>query len=121
MIDVDVFPSDTSWLSEATTGVHQFGGGSTRKGEAPPFQEFVYFLPEREAVVDVAGLKRRGSLLALRIQPHCRFPVGRSAGIVAVRRHHLAVEFSRHGDELPLAQLGAGLAVNMLVPRPLEP
>src|SRR5712675_1010063 len=29
MIDVDVFPSDTSWLSEPTTGVHQFGGGST--------------------------------------------------------------------------------------------
>src|SRR6187401_1350395 len=28
MIDVDVFPSDTSWLSEPTTGVHQFGGGS---------------------------------------------------------------------------------------------
>jgi hypothetical protein len=23
MIDVDVFPSDTSWLSEPTTGVHQ--------------------------------------------------------------------------------------------------
>jgi hypothetical protein len=22
MIDVDVFPSDTSWLSEPTTGVH---------------------------------------------------------------------------------------------------
>jgi hypothetical protein len=30
MIDVDVFPSDTSWLSEPTTGVHQFGGGSSR-------------------------------------------------------------------------------------------
>src|SRR5216684_8785773 len=29
MIDVDVFPSDTSWLSEPTTGVHQFGGGSS--------------------------------------------------------------------------------------------
>jgi hypothetical protein len=28
MIDVDVFPSDTSWLSEPTTGVYQFGGGS---------------------------------------------------------------------------------------------
>jgi hypothetical protein len=28
MIDVDAFPSDTSWLSEPTTGVHQFGGGS---------------------------------------------------------------------------------------------
>src|SRR5450631_4367298 len=27
--DVDVFPSDTSWLSEPTTGVHQFGGGSS--------------------------------------------------------------------------------------------
>jgi hypothetical protein len=31
MIDVDVFPSDTSWLSEPTTGVHQFGGGSRGK------------------------------------------------------------------------------------------
>src|SRR5580658_8426693 len=28
MIDVDVLPFDTSWLSEPTTGVHQFGGGS---------------------------------------------------------------------------------------------
>src|ERR1700733_5297701 len=28
MIDVDAFPSDTSWLFEPTTGVHQFGGGS---------------------------------------------------------------------------------------------
>jgi hypothetical protein len=28
MTDVDVLPSDTSWLSEPTTGVHQFGGGS---------------------------------------------------------------------------------------------
>src|SRR5471032_880747 len=28
MIVVGVFPSDTSWLSEPTTGVHQFGGGS---------------------------------------------------------------------------------------------
>src|SRR5579863_8808310 len=26
--DVDVLPSDTSWLFEPTTGVHQFGGGS---------------------------------------------------------------------------------------------
>jgi hypothetical protein len=26
--DADVFPFDTSWLSEPTTGVHQFGGGS---------------------------------------------------------------------------------------------
>jgi hypothetical protein len=34
MIDVDVFPSDTSWLSEPTTGVHQFGGGS--KLRCPP-------------------------------------------------------------------------------------
>ncbi|MCU1340482.1 MAG: hypothetical protein JWO19_6063, partial [Bryobacterales bacterium] len=25
---VDVLPFDTSWLSEPTTGVHQFGGGS---------------------------------------------------------------------------------------------
>src|ERR1700677_1473885 len=30
MIDVDAFPSDTSWLFEPTTGVHQFGGGSHR-------------------------------------------------------------------------------------------
>src|ERR1700739_1956103 len=28
MTDVDVLPSDTSWLFEPTTGVHQFGGGS---------------------------------------------------------------------------------------------
>src|ERR1700675_4189052 len=28
MTDVDVLPSDTSWLSEPTTGVHQFGGVS---------------------------------------------------------------------------------------------
>jgi hypothetical protein len=28
MTDVDVLPFDTSWLSEPTTGVHQFGGGS---------------------------------------------------------------------------------------------
>src|SRR6266436_3364341 len=27
-IVVDVFPSNTSWLFEPTTGVHQFGGGS---------------------------------------------------------------------------------------------
>src|SRR3954454_24126310 len=26
--DVDVLPSDPSWLIEPTTGVHQFGGGS---------------------------------------------------------------------------------------------
>ena len=31
MIDVDAFPSDTSWLFEPTTGVHQFGGGSIEK------------------------------------------------------------------------------------------
>src|ERR1700730_7695017 len=30
MYDVDVLPSDASWLSEPTTGVHQFGGGSNR-------------------------------------------------------------------------------------------
>jgi Conjugal transfer protein TraD len=30
MTDVDVLPSDTSWLFEPTTGVHQFGGGSIR-------------------------------------------------------------------------------------------
>jgi hypothetical protein len=39
MTDVDVLPSDTSWLSEPTTGVHQFGGGSifspTDLGVAP--------------------------------------------------------------------------------------
>src|SRR6201998_3273191 len=29
MTDVDVLPFDTSWLSEPTTGVHQFGGGSS--------------------------------------------------------------------------------------------
>src|SRR6266436_1463885 len=28
--DVDVLPSDTSWLFEPTTGVHQFGGGSNQ-------------------------------------------------------------------------------------------
>jgi hypothetical protein len=28
MTDVDVFPSDASWLSKPTTGVHQFGGDS---------------------------------------------------------------------------------------------
>jgi hypothetical protein len=33
MIDVDVFPSDTSWLSEPTTGVHQFGGGSEQQDD----------------------------------------------------------------------------------------
>jgi hypothetical protein len=27
--DVDVLPSDTSWLFEPTTGVHQFGEGSS--------------------------------------------------------------------------------------------
>src|ERR1700747_1920138 len=31
MTDVDVLPSDTSWLFEPTTGVHQFGGGSPRQ------------------------------------------------------------------------------------------
>src|ERR1700677_5133667 len=31
MIDVDAFPSDTSWLFEPTTGVHQFGGGSVAR------------------------------------------------------------------------------------------
>jgi len=33
MTDVDVLPSDTSWLSEPTTGVHQFGGGSVQPSE----------------------------------------------------------------------------------------
>jgi adenylate cyclase len=37
MTDVDVLPSDTSWLFEPTTGVHQFGGGS------PNDEAFCYF------------------------------------------------------------------------------
>ena len=33
--DVDVLPSDTSWLFEPTTGVHQFGGGSVDDHRGP--------------------------------------------------------------------------------------
>jgi len=39
MIDVDVFPSDTSWLSEPTTGVHQFGGGSASLAETSAIEQ----------------------------------------------------------------------------------
>jgi hypothetical protein len=70
--------------------------------------------------VDDARLKRREPLLALGVQIYHRFQVGRSAGIVAVRRHHIAVEFPSQGDDLPLAQPGVGLAVDALVPHPLE-
>jgi hypothetical protein len=34
-----VLPSDTSWLLEPTTGVHQFGGGSLRRQEL--YKEFI--------------------------------------------------------------------------------
>jgi hypothetical protein len=34
MTDVDVLPSNTSWLFEPTTGVHQFGGGSLKHNAA---------------------------------------------------------------------------------------
>src|ERR1700745_2736784 len=52
MPDVDVLPSDTSWLFEPTTGVHQFGGGShlyypSRRQSAPAFALLVEALRHR--------------------------------------------------------------------------
>src|SRR5450631_1324208 len=102
------------YSSNSANRKHQITRHSRRT--SPPLRPSLSF----RYTQDNAGLKRREPLLALGVQIHCRFPIGRIAGIVAVRRQHFAVEFSRQGDDLPLAQLGVGLAVNVLVPRPLK-
>src|ERR1700747_2237394 len=56
MTDVDVLPSDTSWLFEPTTGVHQFGGGSVAHSIAEKIQGTLTpreaATPEQSKVVD---------------------------------------------------------------------
>jgi bifunctional non-homologous end joining protein LigD len=67
MTDVDVLPSDTSWLFEPTTGVHQFGGGSeswlkiktVQKGKFP----VIGFIKDPTGVAALYLGKREGNEL----------------------------------------------------------
>jgi hypothetical protein len=61
-----VFPSDTSWLSEPTTGVHQFGGGSrelAKEARLDSVRDYHADLAQRLAV-EATQIPRRVATLA---------------------------------------------------------
>jgi hypothetical protein len=71
-----------------------------REREVSPFQEFVHFIPEPEAVVGLERLKRRPPMLALGVKTHCLVPIGRLAGIVPVciPVHYCGEQFDNDGS-----------------------